>query len=152
MHKSNDLSQKKNFQKNSPMSFTWKKIEFKIFSIFLKLRVPISLNYIINYTGENALLVEVICGIFAYSHGAINPVFYYLHNKTLRSAYRNFFGIFFKKEKQNIETVLTIPNQRRVDNITLSKINWSSGLEIWRKKIPKDNQRFIFLKNFYFVK
>jgi hypothetical protein len=95
----------------------------KIFSIFLKLRVPISLNYIINYTGENALLVEVICGIFAYSHGAINPVFYYLHNKTLRSAYRNFFGIFFKKEKQNIETVLTIPNQRRVDNITLSKIN-----------------------------
>jgi hypothetical protein len=91
------------------------------FFIFLKPRVPISVNYIVNYTGENALLVEVLCGIFAYSHGAINPVFYYLHNKKLQTAYRNFFVIIFKKEKKCTETVLTM--QKRADNMTPSNIN-----------------------------
>ena len=55
---------------------------FYSYALYALCWIPISLNYIINYKGNYALIFEVICSVFAYSHGAINPIFYFSHNNS----------------------------------------------------------------------
>ena len=62
--------------------------------------MPISINYIIDYRGPSALIIEIVAGLLAYSHGAINPIFYAIHNTKLQKAYSNFFNVLFGKEEK----------------------------------------------------
>ena len=62
--------------------------------------MPISINYIIDYRGPSALIIEIVAGLLAYSHGAINPIFYAIHNTKLQKAYSNFFYMLFGYEEK----------------------------------------------------